>query len=583
MAEAEIGALRIRLGFDVAEFAKGVKQAEELLTGFAAKAREYGAIISGALAAGVAAIGAAFTINGIKNATRALNDLGRTADAIGVTTTQLQELGHVAFQAGISHSDFNDTLKTFKDRLEAAHAGAGALVDNLRESDLAFLTNLRSSTSVADALNLVADKYITLTDATSRGALATAAFGSNTDELARLLSGGSAGIKKMRDEAEGLGVVVSATNVKTGTEFAEAIRKLTVAVDESSEAFSVSLKNALVLVTPLLYVLVEAVTVTIIALQGISREINKAFSTTAEQRITSLTSKAAVAAGELADAQDKLSAHGSGMGNFLENNVKLKQNQLNLIRDELQVAQDELRRTTSGPMGPVAPPAPALPELQDKPDPEAEAASRAAQLETQRQINAELERYNQLRREGKKVVDENATTEEQLAQRQAELNRLLQQGAIDSETYGRAMQKATLVAVSAYAGMASMIAGNLEKVFSNSKAVAIASALINTFEAATKAYAAYPPPWNFAAAASVVAAGLAQVANIRSTSKSGGGGGSSGGGSAPSNAGGGQGSIPQLLTVQGINEGDRYSGGQMRDLANAIIRYQKDGGQVLIK
>jgi hypothetical protein len=46
------------------------------------------------------------------------------------------------------------------------------------------------------------------------------------------------------------------------------------------------------------------------------------------------------------------------------------------------------------------------------------------------------------------------------------------------------------------------------------KAASIANATISTYEAANKALASAPPPWNFALAALVVAAGMANVANI---------------------------------------------------------------------
>lgn len=52
--------------------------------------------------------------------------------------------------------------------------------------------------------------------------------------------------------------------------------------------------------------------------------------------------------------------------------------------------------------------------------------------------------------------------------------------------------------------------------FQAAKAFNIASAIMNTYTGATKALATYPPPFNFIAAAGVVAMGLAQVATIRS-------------------------------------------------------------------
>ena len=54
-----------------------------------------------------------------------------------------------------------------------------------------------------------------------------------------------------------------------------------------------------------------------------------------------------------------------------------------------------------------------------------------------------------------------------------------------------------------------------KKFFAAMKAFAIAEAIINTYQGATKALATYPPPFNFIAAAATVAAGLAQVATIR--------------------------------------------------------------------
>tara|TARA_R110000772_G_scaffold17682_5_gene49194 strand:+ start:2031 stop:4418 length:2388 start_codon:yes stop_codon:yes gene_type:complete len=59
------------------------------------------------------------------------------------------------------------------------------------------------------------------------------------------------------------------------------------------------------------------------------------------------------------------------------------------------------------------------------------------------------------------------------------------------------------------------------KAFEMAKKFNIASALMNTALAATKAFATVPPPFNFLAAGAVIAAGAAQIAMIRSQSFSG--------------------------------------------------------------
>jgi len=56
--------------------------------------------------------------------------------------------------------------------------------------------------------------------------------------------------------------------------------------------------------------------------------------------------------------------------------------------------------------------------------------------------------------------------------------------------------------------------GQSQFLFEIGKLASTSTAIINTYEAATKALAAYPPPFNFAAMAAVLAAGFAQVARI---------------------------------------------------------------------
>jgi tape measure domain-containing protein len=60
-----------------------------------------------------------------------------------------------------------------------------------------------------------------------------------------------------------------------------------------------------------------------------------------------------------------------------------------------------------------------------------------------------------------------------------------------------------------------------KKAFELAKAFNIANAIMNTYMAATKALATYPPPINFAMAAVAVGMGMAQVAQIRSQTYSG--------------------------------------------------------------
>jgi hypothetical protein len=89
--------------------------------------------------------------------------------------------------------------------------------------------------------------------------------------------------------------------------------------------------------------------------------------------------------------------------------------------------------------------------------------------------------------------------------------------------------------VDAIAGALDVLGGIVDKGSIAGKGIAIAQAVMNTYQAATAALAASPPPFNFIAAAASVAAGLVNVSKIVSTKvPSAKGSGSIGGASAPS-------------------------------------------------
>jgi hypothetical protein len=88
--------------------------------------------------------------------------------------------------------------------------------------------------------------------------------------------------------------------------------------------------------------------------------------------------------------------------------------------------------------------------------------------------------------------------------------------------------------------------------FKDSKAGAIASAIMNTYEAATKALASAPPPFGQILMGGTIAAGMAQVKKIMSTKK----GGSSGAGGASGGAVASVGSSSQSQQQRGFFETD---------------------------
>lgn len=135
-------------------------------------------------------------------------------------------------------------------------------------------------------------------------------------------------------------------------------------------------------------------------------------------------------------------------------------------------------------------------------------------------------------------------------------------------------------------GVATTI-GALSQLFNKSKPLAIASALVNTWQGMTEALK-LPFPKNIAAAATTLATGMNAVRNIRSTSPGGGGSASgsiSGAGAGAGAAGGGAAAAPQQtsnISLQLVG-GDLFSRDQVLRLINSINEATADGARISLR
>lgn len=132
------------------------------------------------------------------------------------------------------------------------------------------------------------------------------------------------------------------------------------------------------------------------------------------------------------------------------------------------------------------------------------------------------------------------------------------------------------------------IAQHSKAAFEINKVAGIAMAIVNTARGVSGVLADYPGPVGWALAAVQLAAGLAQVNAIKSTSFNGG-----GSGTAPSQAatapvpvaaqGQQQGGGGGVLRVEGLSPDSVLSGASAQALAQKLLDYQKDGGQVVFQ
>jgi uncharacterized protein YjgD (DUF1641 family) len=209
--------------------------------------------------------------------------------------------------------------------------------------------------------------------------------------------------------------------------------------------------------------------------------------------------------------------------------------------------------------------------------------------DAQERLNTLIANNNQLLDEGRAMTEGLRTPQEEMAARLEKINELQRAGAIDAKTAARAQAEAAQIVQDQYTDAASAISGALAMVFEKNKGVAIANALVNTYQAVTKALASNVGyPMNFALAAAAAAQGFAAVRSIQSTSKSSGGGGAapaaSGGASSAAAAGGGQpgGGRTDTLVVRGLGTNALFDTEAVKVLAGKLVDAQRDGVQVVL-
>lgn len=191
----------------------------------------------------IAALGAAAVLGRLRSTVSTLDDIGKTADRIGLTTDALQELRVVAESAGVEQSALDTAMEKFSKGLGEATLGLGQARIGFAalNLDAAELANM----PLDQALGRVADEMVKVEQATQKTAIAQQLFGRGGSGMLNLLREGSVGMSEMRANARALGVVIDEDLVR-GAEAAQ--DKL----DMMGRVISANLNSALVELAPLL-------------------------------------------------------------------------------------------------------------------------------------------------------------------------------------------------------------------------------------------------------------------------------------------------------------------------------------------
>lgn len=222
MANAVIGALRVVLGADTAALETGLKNSQSKLAGFGASAAKAGAVAAAAFAAAGVAAGAS-----IKNAIDQADELGKTAQKIGIPVEELSGLKHAADLSGVSMEALEKSAaRLSRTMVEAVARPTSEAGVAFRALGLSVRNADGSMKTTGQVISDVAGKFGNMQDGATKTKLAMDLFGRSGADLIPMLNAGKTGLASMIMEARQLGLVITTDTAKAAESFNDNLSRL---------------------------------------------------------------------------------------------------------------------------------------------------------------------------------------------------------------------------------------------------------------------------------------------------------------------------------------------------------------------
>jgi hypothetical protein len=165
-----------------------------------------------------------------RNALQTADRIAKLSDSIGISTDSLQEYRHAADLSGVATSKLDSGFQAFSKRIGELRQGTGTLNTVLNKMDEELKRDLVSARSTEEALDVLFRGMSQLEAQTDRNALSAAAFGRSVGiDMTNLVRDGEKALKAMRQEARDLGLIIDE----------DLLRKSEVAVDKLTRLSSI--------------------------------------------------------------------------------------------------------------------------------------------------------------------------------------------------------------------------------------------------------------------------------------------------------------------------------------------------------
>lgn len=591
----QVGALNVRIGADATDFSAGVRQAAERLnqlegsfekagrniTAAGDKIAKLGKKVSVGVSAPITAAATAITAFAVKFASSA-DDIAKKADKLGISTDAFQELGFAAERSGVSSSSLETSLGGFLKRVGEARTGIGSLSGLIDDYGLAIYDANGEMRDQKDILGDVANLVANAGSEAEGAAIATAAFGRAGVEMLPLLKQGQGGIEALAEEARKLGGVIGEETLRDSEKFQDNLTDLKTQLTGAGTAIGAALIPAFNDLMPVLQekvipgiqAVAEAIANGIEWFAALPGPVQEAAGIIAG--VLGVGGPVLMAVGMMTKAFGALLIATGPIGLFIaaaaaiymawqvwgDDITELVGTVSNWLVEKFTWLKDTILEVFSS-MGDMI-----------------TGAFRAPLDAVTNMTTSAVESINEKWEWLKDVLVGNSVIPDIMDLMENEFYRLddmVAQNDRAASMISGIWEKNAKDQTKAIQDGTRQGLGLLEGFFEDSKAIGIAQAIANTWIGVSETLARYPWPIAGVLASIHAAAGLQNVASIRSTNKNskGGGGGGFSGGSAASAAPERQ--TTQVMRLEGINPGSLYSG---EHLISAINDAQRQGYQL---
>jgi hypothetical protein len=160
----------------------------------------------------------------VKSSLQSIDTLGKTAQKLGVTSQALQKLRYASNLAGVETRTVDMAVQRFTRRLSEAANNTGEAKDALKE--LGLNAKELAKQPLDKQMLKLADAFDQVQSSGDKVRLAFKLFDSEGVAFVNTLEGGSAALRQMFQDAEGLGFILSSSAVKGVEEANDAMMKL---------------------------------------------------------------------------------------------------------------------------------------------------------------------------------------------------------------------------------------------------------------------------------------------------------------------------------------------------------------------